>query len=126
MSDTTAVLVIDDDELLRDIASGFLSEAGYRVFVAASGEEGLRLFVQNSGEIGLVLSDLGLPGMSGVDLLKKVLELSPTTQAVAMSGFGGEQMIKQVEKMSGVTFLPKPFSRSELLTHIKSRIEPSS
>jgi DNA-binding NtrC family response regulator len=117
-----AILVIDDDDLLLELAGEFLSEAGYRVYTAGSGEEALRVFSTKQREIGLVLTDMGLPGMSGGEVMLKIREINPSTKCIAMSGFGGEEMIQQVRKVSSGTFIPKPFTREILLKVVGSMI----
>jgi CheY-like chemotaxis protein len=119
-----AILVIDDDELLLDLASEFLSDAGYQVYPARTGEEALELFSNNSKEIGLVITDMGLPGMGGDEVVMKIREINPSTKSIAMSGFGGEEMLNQVRRVDFVTFIPKPFDREQLLKAVGAVIGP--
>jgi DNA-binding NtrC family response regulator len=119
-----AILVIDDDELLLDLANEFLSDAGYRVFTAVTGEEALKLFSSNAQEIGLVITDMGLPGMSGDEVVLKIREINPSTKSIAMSGFGGEEMLRQVRRIDFGTFIPKPFDRELLLKAVGAIIGP--
>jgi DNA-binding NtrC family response regulator len=117
-----AILVIDDDDLLLELAGEFLSDEGYRVYTAGNGEEALNLFSSKQQEIGLVITDMGLPGMSGGEVMLKIREINPSTKCIAMSGFGGEEMIKEVRKANSVAFLPKPFTREILLKAVGSMI----
>jgi CheY-like chemotaxis protein len=119
-----AILVIDDDDLLLDIASAFLSDAGYKVYAARTGEEALELFSNNPEEIGLVITDMGLPGMGGDEVVMKIREINPSTKSIAMSGFGGEQMLSQVREVDFGTFIPKPFDRELLLKTVGAMIGP--
>jgi len=119
-----AILVIDDDELLLDLTNEFLSDAGYQVYAARTGEEALELFSNNSKEIGLVITDMGLPGIGGDEVVMKIREINPSTKSIAMSGFGGEQMLSQVRKVDFGTFIPKPFDRELLLKAVDAIIGP--
>ena len=121
----SGILLIDDDELLCDVASEFLVEAGYKVFTAGSGEEGLNVVSQNPGEIGLVISDMGLPGIGGAEVLKRIREVSPSMKLAAMSGFGGDAMLQQIKDANIGTFITKPFSRDDLLKLVDSFIGPA-
>lgn len=116
----SGILLIDDDELLRGLAAEFLAEAGYNVFVAGSGEEGLKLFSANPHEITLVITDMGLPGMGGGEVLMKIREIKPQIKTVAISGFGGEDMLEQIRASDAGFFIPKPFSREDLLKVVDS------
>ena len=120
----SAILVIDDDELLLELASEFLSDAGYRVFAARTGEEALENFSHNSNEIGLVVTDMGLPGIRGDEVVMKIREINPLTKYIAISGFGGEDMLRQVKSVNFDTFIPKPFDREMLLKAVGAVIAP--
>ena len=116
----SAILLIDDDDVLRGLAAEFLSEAGYKVYEAPSAEEAFDLFSVNSQEIALVITDMGLPGMGGGELLLKIREVKPEVKAVAISGFGGEDMLRQIRASSAEMFIPKPFTREDLLKVVGS------
>jgi two-component system NtrC family response regulator len=117
-----AILVIDDDQFLLELLVEFLSEAGYTVYTAESGEEALNLFSNKPQEIGMVITDMGLPGMSGDEVVAKIREINPSTKSVAISGFGGEEMLQKVRKGAFVTFIPKPFEREALLKVVETLI----
>jgi len=119
-----AILIIDDDELLLELATEFLSDAGYRVFAATTGEAALEIFSKNSEEIGLVVTDMGLPGIGGGEVVKRIREISPSTKCIAMSGFGGEDMLRQVKRVDFDTFIPKPFDRELLLKAVGAVVPP--
>jgi DNA-binding NtrC family response regulator len=120
----SAILVVDDDALLLEIAGEFLSDAGYRVYTAENGEDALKIFAARSQEIGLIITDMGLPGMGGDEVVVKVREINPSTKCIAMSGFGGEEMIRQVKRVDFGTFIPKPFDRELLLKAVGAVIGP--
>ncbi|MGA9364263.1 MAG: response regulator [Bacteroidota bacterium] len=119
-----AILIIDDDELLLELATEFLSDAGYRVFAATTGEAALEIFSTNSKEIGLVITDMGLPGIGGDEVVMKIRGINPSTKCIAMSGFGGEDMLRQVRRVDFDTFIPKPFDRELLLRAVGAVVPP--
>lgn len=106
------ILVIDDDASLRRVLEYNLQEAGYQVFVAASGEEGLRLFSEESP--GLVISDMKMPGMDGMQLLKAIKELSPETIVIMITAFGTIDVAVEAMKAGAYDYITKPFNRDEL------------
>lgn len=119
-----AILVIDDDELLLELVKEFLAEAGYRVYAARTGEAALEIFSGNSKEIDLVITDMGLPGIGGDEVVMKIREINPSTKCIGMSGFGGEDMLRQVKRIDFGAFIPKPFDRELLLKSVGAMIGP--
>ena len=119
-----AVLVIDDDELLCEVTRRFLSDTGYSVYTAESGEEGLKHLSTRPDEIALVITDMGLPGLGGAELLEKIHNLNASIKIIAMSGYGGQEMLREIGGAWLSKFLPKPFSREELLKVVESFIGP--
>ena len=106
------VLLIDDDASLRKVMSFCLSEAGYNVVAAESGEEGLRLFTAESPD--MVLTDIQLGGISGLEVVSKVHTQSPTTPVVVISAFGTVENAVEAMKLGACDFVPKPFSKDHL------------
>ena len=78
------VLVVDDQEAIRDVLSGMLAVMGHGVVTAGSGEEGLNLFLNNAFQ--LVLTDLEMPGMDGLTLACRIKESSPNTSVIVITG----------------------------------------
>ena len=106
------ILIIDDDTSLRRIVEYNLQEAGYAVGTAASGEEGLRLFDEISP--ALVITDMKMPGMDGVQVLKAVKERSPETLVIMITAFGTVDIAVEAMKAGAYDYITKPFNRDEL------------
>jgi PAS domain S-box-containing protein len=107
------ILVIDDEEAVRSVLSQILSEAHHQVTVAENGEGGIRLFKERTFDI--VLTDLGMPGISGWEVGKTIKELSPHTAVGMITGWGMELDQTKI-KESGINFvIPKPFQFDQLL-----------
>jgi two-component system NtrC family response regulator len=106
------ILIIDDDNSLRRIVEYNLLEAGYQVCVAASGEEGLRLF--NECIPDLVITDMKMPGMDGIQVLKAVKERSAETLVVVVTAFGTVDIAVEAMKCGAYDYITKPFNRDEL------------
>jgi CheY-like chemotaxis protein len=107
------VLVIDDEETVRSVLSRILSEVNYRVATAENGEEGIRLFKE--GDFDMVLTDLGMPGMSGWEVCKAIKKMNPHTPVGMITGWGAEVDQAKIEE-NGIDFLiPKPFQFDQIL-----------
>jgi CheY-like chemotaxis protein len=105
------VLVVDDEEIVRNLIARMLREDGYRVLTAPDGFEALRILAQPIGPVDLLLTDLGMPGMSGEQLAQRAGMLLPALRFLFVSGFF--PLIP--DSRLPVPLLAKPFSRADLL-----------
>ncbi|MFZ5495993.1 MAG: response regulator [Verrucomicrobiota bacterium] len=105
------VLVVDDEESIRDLASAALSRFGYRVLAAANGNEAMALYMPRAAEIALVITDLAMPEMDGHELAQALARLNPGVKILFMSGatIGEEQTLPP-----GAQILMKPFAVDSL------------
>jgi two-component system cell cycle sensor histidine kinase/response regulator CckA len=120
---TETILLAEDEDDIRDTVGRNLSAAGYTVLATPSGAAALDLAEHHTGTIDLLLSDVVMPGMLGDELATRMLELRPTIKIVFMSGFAGDLMNRYGILQPGVSVLPKPFSKSELLARIRATID---
>ena len=119
--DRKAILVIEDEEKLRRTIGLHLASSGYEVRAAASAEEGIRY----AGDMDLVLTDLKLPGMTGLQLLEKLREQTTYAPVIVMSAFGTVEIAVEAMKKGAVDFLPKPFSLDHLSVVVEKALEMS-
>ena len=115
------ILVVEDDEQFRNMLVLQLSRQGHRVIHACSAKEGLQLYQQACPD--LILTDLIMPDMDGIELIMQLRRLGNSTPIIAMSG-GGRSMktesnLKMVELLGAAATLAKPFSREQLLQAIE-------
>jgi len=108
----TRILVIDDQEEIRDILQEMLTAMGINVDIAQGGEEGLSLFEQF--DFDLVFTDLGMPGVSGWEVAKRIKDAKPTTPVALITGWGDQLSDKQLEEGAVDLFLAKPFKIKQL------------
>jgi len=113
------VLVVDDEEKLRRVIELQLLAAGYDVEKAASAEEGLRL----AERADLVLTDLKLPGMDGLELLAAIRRQNMQAPVIVMTAFGTIEVAVQAMKSGAVDFLLKPFSLDHLMAIVQKALE---
>jgi CheY-like chemotaxis protein len=114
------ILVIDDEETVRDVLFKILSQAKHNVTVTENGEEGIRLFKEK--EFDIVLTDLGMPGMSGWEVGRAIKQMSPDTPVGMITGWGMEVDQTKIEE-NGIDFvIPKPFQFNQILKVIEETI----
>jgi two-component system cell cycle sensor histidine kinase/response regulator CckA len=115
---TTAALVVDDVGIVRKLTFRLLSEAGFRVFEAASAVEALEVLQMARGRIDLILVDVVLGEVNGVDLVRLIRERWSDPQIVFMSAHPAEVLVREGLEDPTVVFLAKPFTRDELMVAI--------
>ena len=115
------ILVIDDDTSLRRVLEYNLQEEGYEVLAASSGEEGLYLFGQSPPN--LVITDMNMPGMDGLMVLKSVKDRSPETLVIIITAFGAVEVAVEAIKAGAYDYITKPFNRDELRLTVKKALQ---
>ncbi len=117
------LLVVEDEDALRDVAGRILSAAGYRVLSADCGPQALEVAEQHDGSIDLLLSDVVMPGMLGKDLAERLTHVRPDTRVLYMSGYAQPVLHSQGTLDPGVALLEKPFTANDLLTAVRKRLD---
>jgi DNA-binding NtrC family response regulator len=113
--------VIDDEQNQREILADILSDGGYKVITAASGEEGISRL--KDGNISLVLTDLKMPGMDGLEVLNRIREMNRDIQVILMTAFGTIPSAVNAIKNGAYDYLSKPFNKEDLLRVINRAVE---
>jgi len=111
------VLLIDDDPGIRNVLAISLEDAGYKVFTAPDGETGIRICEQESPQI--VLTDIHMPGINGLDVLQRVKEKEPDTEVIVISGLGEIQLAIRALQLDASDFVMKPVSDEALMIALK-------
>jgi signal transduction histidine kinase/CheY-like chemotaxis protein/predicted hydrocarbon binding protein len=121
-----AILVVDDDSGVQSVARRVLASKGHRIITASNGAEGVRLFEQHQGDIRLVLMDMTMPQMSGIDALRRIRTRSASVPVLLSSGYDVDRSGVDPREFSG--FLEKPYSAEELLDAVDKalRSRPTS
>src|SRR5688572_291169 len=115
------ILLIDDDPSVRDSMERTLRAAGYSVLSAANGDDGFEL--ARGGAFDVILSDMRMPGISGLDILRKLRDIRIDSAFIIMTGFGTVDTAVEAMKLGAVDFVQKPFFRDELLMRVRSATE---
>ncbi|HEU4474893.1 MAG TPA: ATP-binding protein, partial [Gemmatimonadales bacterium] len=120
------VLLVEDDEGVREVARRALEEGGYRVLQAANGADALALLSGADHRIGLVLTDVVMPGMSGRELADRIAELLPGTPVLFTSGYTDGDIVRRGLLDPGAAFVQKPFGPETILRLVRERMEGAS
>lgn len=115
------LLIIEDDDSLRRVIEYNLSEEGYDVSVAKDGREGLSIF--SCGEFDLCITDLQMPGMDGMEVLRKIKGISTDTPVIIVTAFGTVEKAVEGIKAGAYDFITKPFGRDHLSLVVKKALE---
>ncbi len=115
------VLVVDDEEAVRDLLQRILEGAGYQVTTATNGQEAL--YKVSLGEAEVVLMDIKMPGMSGMEVLIKLTAESPDTCVIMVTSVVGMDTAIEAMKMGAYDYITKPFDRDDVLQKVLRAIE---
>lgn len=114
------VLVVDDEDFIRDLVRGVLTNKVVEIFEAADGEEAVKIFKQKSNKIDLVILDMIMPGMKGDEVLRIIRDIKPVIKVIVSSGFMSEDQRERLKKYDIDAFLDKPFKNQDLEETIQS------
>jgi len=115
------ILVIDDEEFVRSVLSRTLTQVNHQVTLAENGEKGIQLFKEK--EFDMVLTDLGMPGMSGWEVCRMIKEISPKTPVGMITGWGMEMNRSKMEEYGPNFIISKPFDLNQILNVVTENIE---
>ena len=114
-------LVIDDDKATLDLMEFQLKSEGFQVTKAENGQQGLKLIEDD--EFDIILTDLQLPGLSGIEIVKRSKELSPDTEIIMVTGYGSTEKAIEATKAGAFYYVEKPVEFDELIILIGKAIE---
>ena len=118
------ILVIDDERSIRSTLKEILEYEKYEVDLAESGKEGLESF--EIGKYDIILCDIKMPEMDGIEVLEKIFEQSTDTQVIMISGHGNIDTAVQAIKMGAYDFIEKPLDLNRMLITIRNAMDKST
>jgi len=119
------VIVIDDEDMVRETMADILAEAGLEVLQAADGPSGIQLFRKHAQEIKLVLLDLSMPRMSGEEVYYKLREIEPSVPVLLISGYSEHEIMDRFVNKGLAGFIQKPYTIASLLQQIRPHLRTS-
>ena len=111
------VLVVDDEPTICSLMNVFLTQRGYQVQTASTGEDALVLFQENFPDI--VLLDISMPGMRGIDVLRQMKAINATSGVIMLSAYGDDETIREAMDMGAFCYIQKPME----LTVLNDRLQ---
>jgi len=113
------ILVVEDDEVYLSAISTILRYEGFRISEASDGESALKMLTENSDPPDLILTDIRMPGMDGISLIKAIREYGIRIPVIAFSGDIDRKTMEKLFESGCWNYLEKPFTRKELLSKIR-------
>src|SRR3990170_4150977 len=123
MSDQAQILVIDDEQIMRDGCSRILSKDGWAVICAENGSQGLDEIQAHMERIDVILLDLMMPGMSGMEVLDQVRTIDPNLIVIVITGYATVESAVEAMKKGAYDFIPKPFTPDQLRIVVRRALE---
>jgi signal transduction histidine kinase/CheY-like chemotaxis protein len=118
------ILIVEDEEMLRELAREILKDAGYQILEATSGREALGVWQQHAGKIDLLLTDMVMPeGVSGVELAERLVIEDPELKVVFMSGYTSEEVNTELLQRTNANFIQKPYGTAELTSVVRECLD---
>ena len=126
MPDQPNILVIDDEQIMRDGCQRILSKDGWSVLTAENGKRGLEDIQAQPENIDVILLDLMMPGMSGMEVLDHIRALDPNLLVIVITGYATVESAVEAMKKGAYDFIPKPFTPDQLRIVVKRALERRS
>jgi PAS domain S-box-containing protein len=117
------VLLVEDEEMVRKLASELLEDSGYVVLSAGGGEEALKLATSHKARIDLLITDVVMPKISGKEVAEQLTRIHPETKVLSMSGYTDEAIVHHGIVDSNIAFIQKPFSERALAQKIREVLD---
>ncbi len=114
-----SILLIDDEMIIRNATKRLLVQLGYDVILAENGTRGIEIFTARQNEISLILLDIIMPDMDGIDTYERIIEIEPTANVVLFSGYSKDERVEKLLASGAVQFVQKPFDVDALQNAIR-------
>ena len=118
------VLVVDDEEAVRNTARLALERYGYQVLLAEDGLAGLEQFRRRAADLALVLLDMTMPNVSGEEALEQMRNIAPSVPVLASSGYSEFEAVRHFAHVGGLAFIQKPYTAVQLGRKVKELLQP--
>ena len=120
---TETILLVDDEENIRELGENTITKFGYKVITAPDGESALELYREKKNKIDLIILDLIMPGMSGRKCLEKLLKINPQTRVLIASGYSVNGPTKEALEAGAKGFIGKPYDIKRMLKAIRETLD---
>ncbi|OQX56398.1 MAG: hypothetical protein B5M53_01715 [Candidatus Cloacimonas sp. 4484_209] len=114
------ILLVEDEELVRDIIARTLTDSGYKVFAASDAESAINIFLEQNGAFDLIFSDVVMPGKNGLEMAQELLSHKKELKILFSSGYIDDRSRRKLIEEKGFNFLAKPYSIDDMLKTVKN------
>ncbi|MEE9542575.1 MAG: response regulator [Thermodesulfobacteriota bacterium] len=118
-----SILIVEDEAGIKDLISEILTNQDYNTLLATNGEEGLRIFKENRERVGLVITDIRMPKLTGIELYHKLMEISPKLPIICLTGYDIDREAEKLHDEGKIKLLTKPFALKELVSLVKKEMD---
>ena len=116
MTEACTLLFVDDEETILEIAQDYFSLKGYPVLTATSGEEAVEILGKE--KVDCCFTDIHMPGMDGIDTLRKILKIQPAVKVLLLTGYGSSEISKEGLNSGALDYIAKPVNITSLIQKI--------
>jgi len=120
---TETILLVEDDETIRNLGEQMLGEFGYTVLTATDGENALELYRIEQARIDLIILDLIMPGMGGRKCLEELIRINPQTKVLIASGYSANARRKDTVEAGAKGLISKPYDMSQMLNMVREILD---
>ncbi len=117
------ILIVDDEQPLRELGKLFLSGQGFSVLLADSGEQALEIYQKHGADVDLVIMDVSMPGMGGHKSIQELLKLDPNVKVLVASGYSKNGHLKETLAAGALGYIAKPYQRAKLLQVVREILD---
>ncbi len=117
------ILVVEDQEVVRKVVERILGASGYRVVTVADGDAAIEICAGRREPVGLLVTDVVLPGMTGLELVDRLRESCPELRVLLMSGYTEDAVLRRGGLEPGTAFIAKPFTATELAARVRAALD---
>ena len=119
MTGTETILIVDDEDLNREVTGELLESMGYKVYKAGSGQKAVAVYMEKKNRIDLIMLDMIMPGISGGETFDLLREINPNIPVLLTSGYNINKQVRQILDRGCNGFLQKPFHPEKLSRKIR-------
>lgn len=120
------ILVVDDEQDILMLARDIFEEYGYRIFLAANGEEACSIFREHRDEVQLILLDIIMPKMGGLEAFEQIIAIDPKVRVILSTGYSKSERAQEIIDSGGAAFIQKPYQVQQLLTLVRKILDQQS
>ena len=117
------ILLVDDEEIIRELGIDILEDRGYRVFLASEGREAVKIYRERIGEIDLIILDVMMPGIGGKETYRQLRAINPQVKVLLSSGYSTNGEVGEILKQGVSGFVQKPYREEELAAKVREVLD---